>query len=72
MQAIEAGAGYGILPRFMAEDASGLQKVEGLDAVYTSQENLIIHRDLLRDRIIRMAVDAIMALCRKADLKAAA
>ena len=72
VQAIEAGAGYGILPRFMAEDARGLQPVEGLDAVYVSQENLIIHRDLLRDRTMRMAVDAIVALYRNADLKEAA
>ena len=61
-----------ILPRFMAEDARGLQPVEELDTVYTSQENLIVHRDLLRDHTIRMAVDAIVALYRKADLKEAA
>ena len=72
MQAIEAGAGYGILPCFMADDATDLHRVDGLGAIYTSRENLIIHRYLLRDRTIRKAVDAIAALFRQADLMEAA
>ncbi|MEP2472580.1 MAG: LysR family transcriptional regulator [Paracoccaceae bacterium] len=62
LHALEAGAGYGILPEFMGDDSDQLHCVEEFGAVHVSQENLIVHRDVLRDPIVRKTVDAVSAL----------
>ncbi|MEP3276196.1 MAG: LysR family transcriptional regulator [Stappiaceae bacterium] len=64
-QAIQSGGGYGVLPRFLACRDPDLVAVDGLTHVYISHENLIVHRDLLRDKTIRRAVDVLCHLYRK-------
>jgi DNA-binding transcriptional LysR family regulator len=71
-QALSAGAGYGVLPCFMAENNADLVRVGDFGIVKTSQENLIIHRDLLRDETIRKAVDAICLLYKQKPADVAA
>ena len=62
LHALEAGAGYGILPEFMGDGSGQLRCVEEFGVVHVSQENLIAHRDVLRDPIVRKTVDAVSAL----------
>ncbi|VAV86676.1 hypothetical protein MNBD_ALPHA08-506, partial [hydrothermal vent metagenome] len=49
LNAAISGAGYAILPAFMADPVAQLQRVTGLENIYTSTEHLIVHRDLLRE-----------------------
>ncbi len=64
MHALASGAGYGVIPDFMADTQPGLMRIDRLGTAYISHENLIVHRDLLRDGTIRLAVDALCALYR--------
>lgn len=62
LNAAVSGAGYVILPAFMADPVSQLQRAPGLENIYTSTEHLIVHRDLLREPAVRKAVDALALL----------
>ncbi len=62
LNAATSGAGYAILPAFMADPIGQLQRVEGLEQIYTSTEHLIVHRDLLREPAVRKTVDALALL----------
>lgn len=64
LNAAMSGAGYAILPAFMADPEPGLQRVTGLENIYTSTEHLIVHRDLLREPAVRKTVDALSTLYR--------
>ena len=57
-----SGAGYALLPAFMADPEPGLRRVEGLENIYTITEHLIVHRDLLREPAVRKTVDALAQL----------
>ena len=62
LNAAMSGAGYAILPAFMADPEPRLQRVTGLENIYTSTEHLIVHRDLLREPAVRKTVDALAQL----------
>jgi len=62
LNAAISGAGYAILPAFMADPVPTLQSVEGLERIYTSTEHLIVHRDLLREPAVRKTVDTLALL----------
>jgi len=62
LNAAVSGAGYAILPAFMADPVPVLQRVQGLERIYTSTEHLIVHRDLLREPAVRKTVDALARL----------
>lgn len=62
LHALEAGAGYGILPEFIGNASDKLRCVDAFGVVHVSQENLIVHRDVLRDPIVRKTVDAVLEL----------
>lgn len=62
LNAAMSGAGYAILPAFMADPEPRLQRVAGLENIYTSTEHLIVHRDLLREPAVRKTVDALAQL----------
>ncbi len=64
LNAAISGAGYAILPAFMADPVAQLQRVTGLENIYTSTEHLIVHRDLLREPAVRKTVDALALLFR--------
>lgn len=72
LHALEAGVGYGILPSFMGDASPKLRRVETVNSDLVSQENLIIHRDLLRDKTVRKVVNAIVALYRRQSISLAA
>jgi len=65
LRAVRAGVGYGVLPCFMGDEAPDLVAVPAFGVVEMARENLILHRDLLRDRTIRIAVDTIVGLYRR-------
>lgn len=62
LKATVSGAGYALLPAFMADPEPALHRVAGLEAIYTSTEHLIVHRDLLREPAVRKTVDALVQL----------
>jgi len=62
LNAAVSGAGYALLPAFMADPIKQLQRVAGLQNIYTSTEHLIVHRDLLREPAVRRTVDALVLL----------
>jgi len=62
LKAAASGAGYAILPAFMADPEPQLQRVAGLEKIYASTEHLIVHRDLLREPAVRKTVDALAQL----------
>ncbi|WP_299149559.1 LysR family transcriptional regulator [uncultured Tateyamaria sp.] len=62
LYALEQGLGYGVLPDFMGDAAKRLRRQADLDPVDISTEYIIVHRDLLRDRRIRMAVEKLTQL----------
>jgi len=64
LNAAISGAGYAILPAFMADPVAQLQRVAELENIYTSTEHLIVHRDLLREPAVRKTVDALALLFR--------
>lgn len=60
--ACKAGVGLAILPRFIADASEDLVCVSGEQEIFHSIENLIVHRDLLREPAVRKTVDAIVRL----------
>ncbi len=62
LDACISGVGLAILPCFIADASSDLVRVSGAEEIFHSVENLIVHRDLLREPAVRKTVDAIAAL----------
>jgi len=60
--ACRAGAGLAVLPCFIANASSDLVRVSGGQEIFHSVENLIVHRDVLREPAVRRCVDVIAAL----------
>gem|GEM_PF-1313915 len=54
-----SGAGLALLPCFMADPHPDLVSVTGPVPDLTSQENIIVHRDLRREPAVRRSIDAI-------------
>jgi len=63
--ACRAGAGLAILPCFIADVSDNLVCVSGGQEIFHSVENLIVHRDVLREPAVRRTVDVIAALYRR-------
>lgn len=59
-----AGQGLALLPHFMARDHSQLIQLESRALLPVTVEYLIVHRDLLREKIVRRVVDEITQLYR--------
>ena len=57
-----SGAGLALLPRFIADSTQELVCVSGEEEIFHSVENLIVHRDLLREPAVRKTVDVIAGL----------
>ncbi len=65
LNAARSGVGFAVLPRFLADPVRDLVRVDEFGDVYSASEHLIVHRDLLREPVVRRAVDAIAALYKK-------
>lgn len=65
LDAAAAGVGLTIAPMFMADLDKRLERVSEPIDVLTTTENLIVHRDLLREPAVRKTVDAIVHLYRE-------
>ncbi len=57
-----AGAGLAVLPCFMADATENLIRICVEEEIQHSVENLIVHRDLLREPAVRRTVDVIAQL----------
>ena len=66
LDAVAAGVGLGVLPVFMADRHPALRRVAGPDDALLSDENLVVHRDILREPAVRRTIDAVVALYRDA------
>ena len=64
LNAVGAAQGCGVLPRLMADGRNDLREVQTKVPPPTTTEYLIVHRDLLRERAVRVVVDALTALYR--------
>jgi len=60
-----SGVGLAILPCFIADTSHNLVRISGEEDIFHSVENLIVHRDLLREPAVRKTVDAIVALYKR-------
>jgi len=60
--ACTSGVGLAILPCFFANASDTLICVSGTEEIFHSVENLIVHRDVLREPAVRKTVDAIAGL----------
>ena len=65
LNAARSGVGFAVLPRFLADPVDDLVRVDEFGDVHSASEHLIVHRDLLREPVVRRAVDAIAALYKK-------
>ncbi len=65
LNAARSGVGFAVLPLFLADPVRDLVRVDEFGDVYSASEHLIVHRDLLREPVVRRAVDAIAALYKK-------
>jgi len=63
--ACKAGAGLAVLPCFFADASNDLVRISGEREVFHSIENLIVHRDVLREPAVRRSVDVIAALFKR-------
>jgi len=66
MDAAAGGAGLAVLPAFMADPHPGLVRVMDPVEALLSVENLVVHRDVLREPAVRKTVDVIAGLYRTA------
>ncbi|POF29376.1 LysR family transcriptional regulator [Roseibium marinum] len=62
MNMTASGAGLALLPTFMASTHPGLVSVAGPVPELACQDNIIVHRDVLREPAVRKAIDAIARL----------
>lgn len=65
MDAAIAGLGATMLPCFMADQDESLVAISLTEERMISSENLVVHRDLLREPAIRKTIDAIAALYKR-------
>ncbi len=65
LNAARSGVGYAVLPRFLADPVDDLVRIDEFGDVYSASEHLIVHRDLLREPVVRHAVDVIAELYKK-------
>lgn len=63
-EAAAAGLGLAVLPAFMGDADPRLRRLSGPLEGVAGPENIIVHRDLLREPAVRAAVDALAALYR--------
>ncbi len=62
VDACVCGVGLALLPCFIADKSDGLVRISGTREILHSKENLIVHRDLLREPAVRRTVDVIAGL----------
>ncbi len=64
LNAVAAGQGLAVLPKFMACERSDLLEIATKEAPPVTTEYLIVHRDLLREKAVRIVVDALTQIYR--------
>lgn len=65
--ALAAGSGLALLPAFMGDSDPRLERVsETIEALF-ADDNLIVHRDLLREPAVRRTVDALAQIYKRAQ-----
>lgn len=65
LSAVLAGSGLAVLPCFMADADPRVVRVMAPEPILVSTENLIVHRDLLREPAVRRTIDALVAIYRR-------
>ncbi len=63
--ACKSGVGLAVLPCFFADASDDLTQVSGSEEIFQSIENLIVHRDILREPAVRRTVDVLAGLYRQ-------